>query len=174
MFLIRSCQGDLLCDARPNSVEGKHAAVSMHGAAKDRRSLWAERRQLANWPRTMRSGSSRITGCSPAAYIPPVDLQRWPRLDTKICPELNGGRKTAVLAAPKARGRSRHLSVQHGSSSPRGPSGRSVNRERRRRNLVEMVYPGSIASGYLGVLFFSAVLQHLLNNMPAPGKAGST
>ena len=60
MFLIRSCQGDLLCDARPNSVEGKHAAVSMHGAAKDRRSLWAERRQLANWINQPEVGSQQV------------------------------------------------------------------------------------------------------------------
>ena len=172
MFLIRSCQGDLLCDARPNSVEGKHAAVSMHGAAKDRRSLWAERRQLANWPRTMRSGSSRITGCSPAAYIPPVDLQRWPRLDTKICPALNGGRNRCSSSA-KSTGQKSSL-IRTSPVLLLRRTQRPQRQPRRHRNLVEMVYPGSIASGYLGVLFFSAVLQHLLNNMPAPGKAGST
>jgi hypothetical protein len=35
-----------------------------------------------------------------------------------------------------------------------------------------MVYPGSIASGDLGLLLFSAVLQNLLNNLPAPGEGG--
>src|SRR5215469_10832037 len=42
----------------------------------------------------------------------------------------------------------------------------------RRRNLVQMVDPGSIPSGDLGLLLFRAVLQNLLNNLPAPGEGG--
>ena len=38
--------------------------------------------------------------------------------------------------------------------------------------LVEPVYPGGIASGDLGLLLFSAVLQNLLNDLPAPGEGG--
>jgi hypothetical protein len=64
-------------------------------------------------------------------------------------------------------------SYSAGPSSPGGPSGSSVRRlEEDYRNLVEMVYPGSIASGDLGLLLFSAVLQNLLNNLPAPGEGG--
>ena len=40
------------------------------------------------------------------------------------------------------------------------------------RNLVEMVDPGGIASGDLGLLFFSAVLQDLVNDLPGPGERG--
>src|SRR5262249_7792997 len=40
------------------------------------------------------------------------------------------------------------------------------------RNLVEMVDPGGIASGDLGLLLFSAVLQNLLNDLVAPGEGG--
>src|ERR1700737_1477373 len=35
-----------------------------------------------------------------------------------------------------------------------------------------MVYPGGIASGGFGLLLFSAVLQNLLNDLPAPGEGG--
>ena len=35
-----------------------------------------------------------------------------------------------------------------------------------------MVYPRGIASGDLGLLFFSAVRQNILNNLPAPGEGG--
>src|SRR3984893_7808412 len=35
-----------------------------------------------------------------------------------------------------------------------------------------MVYPGSIASSDLGLLLFSAVLENLLNDLPAPGGGG--
>ena len=48
----------------------------------------------------------------------------------------------------------------------------SGDQRRTHRNLVEMVYPGSIASGDLGLLLFSAVLQNLLNDLPAPGEGG--
>jgi len=40
------------------------------------------------------------------------------------------------------------------------------------RKLVEMVYSGSIASGDLGLLLFSTVLQNFLNDLPAPGEGG--
>jgi hypothetical protein len=64
-------------------------------------------------------------------------------------------------------------SYSAGSSSPGGPSGpRRQLMRGRRRNLVEMVDPGSIASGDLGLLRFSAVLQNLLDNLPAPGEGG--
>ena len=39
-------------------------------------------------------------------------------------------------------------------------------------NLVEMVYPGSIASGNLGLLLFSAARQDLVNDLVAPGERG--
>ena len=41
-----------------------------------------------------------------------------------------------------------------------------------RLNLVEVVNPDSIASGDLGLLLFSAVLQNLVNDLPAPGERG--
>ena len=52
-----------------------------------------------------------------------------------------------------------------------GPRGSSAGYQDH-RNLVEMVYPGSIASGDLGLLLFSTVLQNLLNDLPAPGEGG--
>src|SRR5215472_3139420 len=42
----------------------------------------------------------------------------------------------------------------------------------RRRYLVEVVYPGSIASGDLGLFLFSAAGQDLLNDLVAPGEGG--
>ena len=42
----------------------------------------------------------------------------------------------------------------------------------RRRNLVKMVYSGSIAAGDLGLLLFTAVRQNLLDDLPAPGEGG--
>src|SRR5229473_8303727 len=60
-----------------------------------------------------------------------------------------------------------------GSASPGGPSGSSVRRpEEDRRNLVEIVYPGGVASGDLGLLLFSAVSQNLLDDLMAPGESG--
>src|SRR6202011_555876 len=38
--------------------------------------------------------------------------------------------------------------------------------------LVEMVYPGGVAAGDLGLLLFSAVLQNLLDDLPALGEGG--
>jgi hypothetical protein len=38
--------------------------------------------------------------------------------------------------------------------------------------LVEMVDPGGIAAGDLSLLRFRAVLQNLLNDLPAPGEGG--
>ena len=38
--------------------------------------------------------------------------------------------------------------------------------------LVEMVYPGGIASGDLGLLLFGAAPQDFLNNLVAPGEGG--
>src|SRR5712691_10635289 len=64
-------------------------------------------------------------------------------------------------------------STRLGPPSQGGPSGSSVRRpEEDHRNLVEMVYPGSIASGDLGLLLFGTVLQNLLNDLPAPGEGG--
>jgi hypothetical protein len=58
-------------------------------------------------------------------------------------------------------------------SSPGGPSGSSVRLlEEEHRNLVEMVYPGGIASGDLGLLLFGAVLQNLLDDLVAPREGG--
>jgi hypothetical protein len=52
------------------------------------------------------------------------------------------------------------------------PIGQVRLTEEDRRNLVEMVNPGGIASGDLGLFLFRAVLQNLLNNLPAPGEGG--
>src|SRR5690349_1507554 len=41
-----------------------------------------------------------------------------------------------------------------------------------RRNLVEVVYPGGIASGDLGLLLFGAARQNLLNDLVTPGEGG--
>src|SRR5439155_253593 len=60
-----------------------------------------------------------------------------------------------------------------GSASPGGPSRSApVTREGSAENLVEMVNPGGVASGDLGLLLFSAVDQNILNNLPAPGEGG--
>ena len=48
----------------------------------------------------------------------------------------------------------------------------SGDQRRTHRNLVEMVYPGGIAAGDLGLLLFSAVRQNLFNDLPAPGEGG--
>ena len=65
------------------------------------------------------------------------------------------------------------FAISAGSSSPGGPSGSSVRLpEEEHRNLVEMVYPGSIAAGDLDLLLFGAVRQNLLNDLPASGEGG--
>src|ERR1700740_1495153 len=40
------------------------------------------------------------------------------------------------------------------------------------RTLVEVVYPGGIASGDLGLLLFGAARQHLLNDLVTPVAGG--
>ena len=65
------------------------------------------------------------------------------------------------------------FAISAGSSSPGDPAVVASGDQRRtQRNLVEMVDPGSIASGDLGLLLFSAVLQNLLNDLPASGEGG--
>jgi hypothetical protein len=65
------------------------------------------------------------------------------------------------------------LAISAGSSSPGDPAVAALGDQRRtHRNLGEVVYPGSIASGDLGLLLFSAVHQNLLNDLPAPGEGG--
>src|SRR5215472_16691084 len=44
--------------------------------------------------------------------------------------------------------------------------------EKDQRNLVEMVYSGSIPADNLGLLLFTAVRQNLLNDLPGPGEGG--
>ena len=65
------------------------------------------------------------------------------------------------------------FAISAGSSSRGDPAAAaSGDQKRTHRNLVEMVYPGSIASGDLGLLLFSTVLQNLLDDLPAPGEGG--
>src|ERR1700730_4697180 len=57
------------------------------------------------------------------------------------------------------------------------PPGRTQRQQRQatrggRRNLVEMVDPGSVAAGDLGLLLFAAVAQNLLDDLPAPREGG--
>ena len=74
--------------------------------------------------------------------------------------------------SPKAQSRSRRLFVPRWVLPGRTQRLRRQLTRGRRRNLIEIVYPGSIASGDLGLLLFSAVLQNLLNDLPAPGESG--
>ena len=59
-----------------------------------------------------------------------------------------------------------------GSSSPEGPSSSLGRLGEDHSHLVEFVDPGRVASGDLGLLFFSAVHQDLLNDLVAPGEGG--
>ena len=144
-------------------------------------------------PGTLRDASSRAT----KAFCPPLSLcdlissgvyKRHRRLSLAIV-EFGLAWAPNVLTSMDYTYRERHCEALYRFNDGMRPSdffrryhwvlrpGRTQRPRRqlttgRRRNLVEMVDPGSIAAGDLGLLLFSAARQDLLNDLVAPGEGG--